>query len=243
MLTDSPRPLRVAVLSSYRAPGVRYLLEHPEHGEVWEIVTGVVTHAESELSVLGRQAGVPVVLHDIRAFYRRRQAVLRDRAVRWAYDRQTASLLAPARPDVVLLTGYLYLVTEPLLAAYPDRIVNVHDSDLLLRGPDGRPRYRGLHSTRDAIAAGEPETRLTAHLVTSEVDEGPILARSPGFRVPPLPAGAPGDEAWRHLKRVAWVQRERMMQEAWGPLLVQVLAQLREQRLAPDRAGVGIPGR
>jgi hypothetical protein len=132
--------------------------------------------------------------------------------------------------DLVVLCGYLHILTAPMLAAYPGRILNVHDADLTLTGPDGAPKYRGLHSTRDAILAGERETRTSVHLVTEEVDQGPVIARSAAYPVSPQAAvllsrlaREPGPEApdgpLHALKTIAWQQREWMMATCWGPLL------------------------
>lgn len=201
--------MRIALLCSRRAPGLEYLLDHGGGlGGACEIVVGLTSDAHSAALPIWRRAGVPVIVRDLAAFYARRGAHRSDLAVRREYDARTAELLRPFRIDMVVLSGYLHIVTEPLLAAYPGRILSVHDADLTLLGPDGRPRYPGLHATRDAIRAGETETRCSAHLVTADVDAGPVLARSAAFPV----------EGRHH-----YVQREWMMREAWGPLIVDAL--------------------
>jgi len=186
--------LRVALLCSRRAPGLEYLLER--RGRDFDLAVVVTTDPASEALPLLHRAGVPALVHDIRAFGT-------ARAVRSAFDTATRDLLAPYRPDVLVLSGYLHIITAPLLAAYPQRIINVHDGDL--------PKYRGLHATRDALRAGEMTTCCTVHLVTPEVDDGPILARSHPFPV----------EGRHH-----YVQRELMMRSAWGPLIEQALGHL-----------------
>jgi hypothetical protein len=105
-----------------------------------------------------------------------------------------------------------------MLSAHPGRIVNVHDSDLTVLGEDGRPRWRGLWSTRDAIADGARETRSTAHVVTEEVDTGPVIARSGPFPVHPLAGDALRWGAEDIVSAYAYAQREWMMRAAWGEL-------------------------
>ena len=180
--------LNVALLCSRRAPGLEYLLEHC--GRDLDLAAVVTTDPASDALPLLQSTGVPALVHDIREFGT-------ARAVRPAFDAATRDLLAPYRPDFLVLSGYLHVITAPLLAAYPQRIINVHDGDL--------PQYRGLHATRDAMRAGEPGTLCTVHVVTEEVDAGPVLARSDVF-----PVG----------ERHHYVQREWMMREAWGPLIV-----------------------
>jgi folate-dependent phosphoribosylglycinamide formyltransferase PurN len=208
--------LSVALLCSRRAPGLAYLLrENERRGETYEVVAGLTTDPESEALAALRGAHVPAIVHDIRAFYAARGAARTDLTVRRAYDERTLELLAPFAPDLLVLTGYLHIVTAPLLAAYPQRVINVHDADLTVLAPDGRPRYRGLHATRDALRAGERATRCTVHLVTADVDGGPPLARSM-----PFPVGG------RH----HYVQREWMMREAWGCLIEEALRVIRVNR-------------
>ena len=221
-----PGPLRVALLSSRRAPGLSHLLEgDPARGRLYELVAAVVSDSRSEVPAQLAKAAVPCAVHDLRDFCAMRGARLADPAVRRVYDAQTVRLLNRFRPQLVLLSGYLHLVTGPLLAAYPDRLVNLHDADLALPGRDGLPRYRGLRSTYDALAAGEPETRSTAHLVTADLDAGPLLVRSAAF-----PAHLPllGEvRNWQRpdiLKASAYAQREWMMRAAWGRLLSRVIA-------------------
>lgn len=183
--------LNVALLCSRRAPGLEYLLER--RGRDFDLAAVITTDPASEALPLLQRAGVPALVHDIYAFGT-------ARAVRPAFDAATRDLLAPYRPDVLILSGYLHIITAPLLAAYPQRIINVHDGDL--------PQYRGLHATRDAMRAGEPGTLCTVHVVTEEVDAGPVLARSDAFPV-----------NGRH----HYLQREWMMRDAWGPLIVRAI--------------------
>jgi folate-dependent phosphoribosylglycinamide formyltransferase PurN len=196
--------LRVAVLCTRRAPGLAWLLERdPDRGRVYELEGGVVTDPAGEALPLLRGAGVPTALHDIRAFYAARSARRSDLLVRRAFDQQTLGLLDPWQPDVLVLSGYLHIITAPLLDAFAGRIVNVHDGDV--------PAWPGLHATRDAMRAGAAATYCTAHLVTDEVDAGPVLARSRPFPV-----------AGRH----HYAQRDWMMRDAWGPLISTALGLL-----------------
>jgi phosphoribosylglycinamide formyltransferase-1 len=203
--------LRVAILSSYRAPGVESVLQHPERGRLFEIVCVIATHPDFAQSDLLSARGVPVISHPIRWV-----------AGRAEYDRITAQMLRHLHIDVVVLLGYLYILTEPMLSAFPERIVNIHDGDLTIRGRDGERRYVGLHSTLDAIRAGERSTRSSVHLVTEKVDGGPILMLSESYEVPGAAAEALTRGDVKALKRIAWRQRETMMR-GWGSLALRAL--------------------
>ena len=245
MLTRSVRrdpsqaPLRVAVLTSRRAPGLSWLLEHdPERGQLYDIVAGVASDPECEELPRWRATGTPALSHDLRAFCAERAGQRADLNLRREYDARTVSFLERFGPELVVLCGYLHIVTEPLLAAYPMAVINVHDADLAVVGPDGRPVFRGLHSTYDALAAGRPETRSTVHLVTAEVDHGPPLVRSWSFPTHPLVADARRWKAERMLKAYAYAQREWMMGSAWGPLLARTIRHfaLNQVRVLDGRA-------
>lgn len=150
---------------------------------------------------------------------------------RRSFDIKTAAMLVPYNVDAVVLLGYIYILTEPLLAAFPDRILNVHDADLALRNEDGGPRYPGLHATRDAIVAGERETRSSVHLVTPDLDGGPVLARSNPFPVAPFVRVAAARGEHDIVRAYAYAQREWMMRSTWGALAFEAL-----RRIAPRRA-------
>lgn len=233
---SATRPLRVAVLTSHRAPGIADLVA--EQGELFRLVCVVASEEDFSQARLD-EAGVPVVRNLIHRFYAWHRAPIADLAVRRAYDRRTCRLLAPFRPDVILMSSYLYIVTHPLLEAYPGRIVNVHGSDLARRGPDGLPLYPGLRAVRDAIRAGEMETRACSHRVTTELDAGPILRRSRPFPVPAVAAALRQAGADHAVNAYAYAHQEWMLATAWGPLLLDAIAQLAsEARAVPAAAGV-----
>jgi len=80
----------------------------------------------------------------------------------------------------VILAGYMRVVKEPLLSAFPNRIVNIHPSLL--------PAFKGLRAWEQALVAGVPETGCTVHFVNRDVDAGEIIAQQ---RVPVLTGDTP----------------------------------------------------
>ena len=214
---------RVAVLCSRRCPGLESLLASHHDGD-FELVLCVVSDGGLPDREPFAAAGVAVRDHAIRAFYGGRS--LSDLARRREYDERTVSLLAPYRPDFVLLSSYLYLLTEPMLEAFGGRIANVHGSDLLRKDAGGEPRYAGLRAVRDAIVAGETETRATAHVVTEKLDDGPILRRSRPFPVPAFVAELRRRGLSHAVHAYAFAHQEWMLATAWGPLLTESIARL-----------------
>ena len=84
-------------------------------------------------------------------------------------DATLLDALEGARPDLVVLAGYMRIVGPRVLAAYPGRILNTHPSLL--------PAYPGAHAVRDALAHGAKVTGATVHLVDATLDGGPIVAQ------------------------------------------------------------------
>jgi folate-dependent phosphoribosylglycinamide formyltransferase PurN len=154
------------------------------------------------------------------------------RAERPRFDAETARIFREEGADVIVCLGYLFLITEPLLDAYEGRIISIHDADLTLRDASGGPRYPGLHATLDAINAGEPETRSTAHIVTAQLDAGPILVRSKPFPVAPFVHEAVARGAQDIVRAYAYAQREWMMRSVWGRLAATALRSLAVEAVA-----------
>ena len=92
-------------------------------------------------------------------------------ATREERDLVMATWLEEHGVDLVVLAGYMHLLTKPFLDRFPDRIVNVHPSLL--------PAFPGAHAIEDALAAGVETTGVTVHLVDEGVDTGPILIQEP----------------------------------------------------------------
>lgn len=243
---NSQNSLRVVLFLSEMGTGLRYLLEeNPRRGLLYEFVGAITTARESESVPLLEAAGIPWVCHDIRRFYERQGSPLTDMELRKEFDARTLELITGYSPDIIALYGYRYILTDPVLRAYPRRIINVHHADLLVTDGDARPRYRGLRAVRDAVMAGDALTRSSVHLVTKEVDAGPILVRSQPFPVHRgLVEPARRWGATDILKAYAYAHGQWMIRETWGPLLDTALRLLAEGRVTLAGDGrVSIDGR
>lgn len=206
--------LNVAILCSKRAPGLDGVLHHPFRRSLYDIDCLITTEASFA------ECGVPAITHPIRSFYDSHGAPLSDLSVREFYDRFTTEMLRSLGIDVVVLLGYLYVVTDPLLHAFPDCVLNVHD---------GTEKYPGLHATRDAIVAGALETRSMVHVVTSELDRGPIIERSEAFPVAPFAYDAARAGETDIVRAYAYAHREWMMRSSWGDLVVRALERVADR--------------
>jgi phosphoribosylglycinamide formyltransferase 1 len=243
MLTTPHRPLRVAVLCSHRAPGLLYLLnQSPERGSAYEIVCCVTSEETFAEEVRVERRGIPTRAHPIARFYATHGGGNRaDLTVRRAYDRETLRIVEPYLPDLILLDGYLFLVTAPILERFRNRVVNLHFADLTLRTESGAPRFPGLRAVRTAIRAGARETRATVHLVDDMPDAGPPIIRSWPFAVSPLVDDLRSLAADDVMRAYAFAHEQWMMRTVSGPLIASALrlvasgaADLDEMAVAPD---------
>lgn len=215
--------LRVAILCSRRAPGIEGVLRHPHRGRLYDVACVITTEPDMPARPHIEDNGVPVLVHPIRRFHDECGTPLRNMETRRAYDALTVHVLEQLHVDMVIMLGYLYLATDVLIAPYADRIFNIHDSDLTLEDYEGQRRFVGLHSTRDAIVAGERETRSTLHLVTPRLDSGPVILRSDAFPVAPFATEAALEGHSDIVKAYAYAHREWMMRSSWGDLAVRAL--------------------
>lgn len=110
--------------------------------------------------VRAREAGVPTATFSLDCHESREER-----------DLVMATWLEEHGVELVVLAGYMHLLTEPFLRRFPERIVNVHPSLL--------PAFPGAHAIRDAMAAGADPTGVTVHYVDEGLDTGPVLAQEP----------------------------------------------------------------
>ncbi len=116
------------------------------------------------------------------ALWESRRASSRGPAPRSAlqFERDLDAALAAAQPDLIVLAGFMRILSEQFVAARAGRILNIHPSLL--------PHYRGLHTHRRVLEAGDEVHGASVHFVTAELDGGPLILQS---RV----AVRPGDDA------------------------------------------------
>ncbi len=100
----------------------------------------------------------------------------RDYSSREEYDQALANLIDSFQPDLVVLAGFMRILTPGFVNRYLGRLINIHPSLL--------PKYQGLHTDQRALEAGDSEHGATVHFVTPELDGGPPIIQG---AVPVLP--------------------------------------------------------
>jgi len=189
-------PLRVAILTSRGAPGVEALVDDHRLDVICEVVKVVDGSA------------------------RRPPRNLNNRRVS---DKELAGSIAEAGADFVLLAGYPWIITTPLLEAFPGRIIALHDGDLSLIDENGQRRYKGLHPVRRALIDGLGLTRSSAYVVTEKIGEGPLFLLSAPYRVPPAAVDAQRRGDLDLITAYAVVHRAWMVRDSWGTMLRRIV--------------------
>jgi len=155
-----PDKLRVVILISGRGSNMRTIAELAAKGELPIVVSAVVSDKADAAGLATAAAlGIPTRTLSPQAFA--------DRA---AYDTALAALVAEYQPELIVLAGFMRILTPNFIGPFADRILNIHPSLL--------PKYRGLHTHQRALDAGDDCHGVSVHFVTEELDGGPVIVQA-----------------------------------------------------------------
>lgn len=153
-------PLRIGVMASGNGSNFEALAHAVDAGTLMaEISMLVVNNPGCGAQQRAQRLGVPCTVLDHR--------VLKERE---RLDRTLVDCFRSAAVEVVVMAGWMRIVTPVLINGYSGRLVNIHPSLL--------PSFKGLDGIGQALAAGVKITGCSVHLVTAELDGGPILAQA-----------------------------------------------------------------
>ena len=185
-------PLRVAVLASGRGSNLQAIIDSIEANQVQAAIVAVISNKKDAVALeRARKHGLKDLFVDPKPFAGQPDS-------REAYDRALLAILQQHEVELVLLAGYMKIVTAVLVNAYANRMMNIHPSLL--------PSFPGLEVQKKAIEWGCKLAGCTVHFVTEGVDEGPIILQA---AVPVLDDDSPETLAARIL-----VQEHRLYPRA-----------------------------
>ena len=172
--------LPVIVLISGGGSNLQALIDGATAGKLPIKICAVISNAAGVFGLeRAEKAGIETRVLDHRDFP--------DREV---YDQALAGLIERFAPGLLVLAGFMRILTPAFVARFQGRILNIHPSLL--------PKYRGLHTHRRALDAGETIHGASVHFVTDELDGGPLVLQA---RVPVKPGDDPDQLAARVLEQ------------------------------------------
>jgi phosphoribosylglycinamide formyltransferase-1 len=157
---SAPRKLRLGVLASGSGSNLQAIIDRCADGSIDAEIVLVLSNVPGAGALArAEQAGIATAVIDHRTFTERVD-----------FDRAVVAALQAASVDLVVLAGFMRLITAPFIAAFPERIINIHPALL--------PAFPGLHVQKKALEAGARFSGCTVHVVDGGVDTGPIIIQA-----------------------------------------------------------------
>jgi phosphoribosylglycinamide formyltransferase 1 len=158
------KKVRIGVLASGRGSNLQAIIDAIEAGKLDAKIVLVLSNKKDAPALeRARKHGLTDVFLDPKPFAERPDS-------REAYDRAVLDVLHKHDVELVLLAGYMKIVTPVLVKAYENRMMNIHPSLL--------PSFPGLNVQKKALDHGVKLSGCTVHFVTEGVDEGPIIIQA-----------------------------------------------------------------
>jgi len=150
----------IVILISGRGSNMEAIVRALE-GERWpaRIAAVISNKADARGLAFAQAQGIPTAVVDNKAY-----------ASREAFDAALQQTIDGFQPHLVVLAGFMRILTVPFVEHYAGRMLNIHPSLL--------PQFPGLHTHRQALAAGVAEHGATVHFVTPELDHGPSVLQA-----------------------------------------------------------------
>ena len=160
-LSDSMKRLQIGILGSGKGSNCRAILERIQSGDLAAETRLVVSDVlDAPILDMAREFGVANAYLPPGRFRTRLEPEIEE---------QLVQMLRDAGVELVVLAGFMRVLHEPMLKAFPRRIINIHPSLL--------PKFPGLEAWKQALAAGEAVTGCTVHYVDERIDHGQIVAQ------------------------------------------------------------------
>jgi phosphoribosylglycinamide formyltransferase-1 len=196
-MTGTTAPLNVVVLVSGRGSNLKAIAAQADAGAL-PIRIGAVVSDRADAGALEWARVNQIAVAALAP---------KDYFDRDSYGRALGDVVASYTPQLVLLAGFMRILSDEFVLRFSGKMLNIHPSLL--------PRYPGLHTHRRALEAGDAEHGASVHFVTPELDGGPVVLQA---RVPVLPGDDEDTLAARVLRQehviypqvVAWFAQGRL---------------------------------
>lgn len=152
---------RIVVLISGSGSNLQAIIDRMDAGRIDGRIAAVISNRPDAFGLTrATRAGIDARVLEHKGF-----------PDRLAFDQALQTMIDSYRPDLVVLAGFMRILTPEFVRHYAGRLVNIHPSLL--------PKYKGLHTHQRALEAGDTEHGCTVHFVTEELDGGPLIVQAP----------------------------------------------------------------
>lgn len=157
---DAPERSRIVILISGSGSNMTAIADAVKAGDIDADIAAVICNRPDAAGIQkARDRDLETAILDHKQY-----------GSREAFDSAMMELIDRYHPDLVVLAGFMRILTPDFVAHYHGRMLNIHPSLL--------PKYQGLHTHQRALEAGETEHGVTVHFVTEELDGGPIAVQA-----------------------------------------------------------------
>lgn len=150
------KPYRIVILISGSGTNLQSIIDKKLPAEISAVISNVPNAMGLKRA---REAGIPEIVLDHREFESRVE-----------YDRALRTLIEDHQADLIVLAGFMRILSDEFVHHFYGKIVNIHPSLL--------PAYKGMHTHQRVMEAGEPLHGSSVHFVNTELDSGPVILQA-----------------------------------------------------------------
>jgi phosphoribosylglycinamide formyltransferase-1 len=159
-VTEQMAQKSIVVLVSGNGSNLQAIIDDISQHKINAKISAVIANQETAYGLTrAKNAGIPALFIDHKSF-----------ASREEYDAKMASCIDDFNPNLIVLAGFMRILTPSFVEHFQGRMLNIHPSLL--------PKYKGLHTHQRAIDAKDKEHGASVHFVTPELDGGPVVLQS-----------------------------------------------------------------
>lgn len=158
-MSSTAQPLPIVVLISGNGSNLQAIIDAIQAGLPARICAVISNRPQAYGLSRAREAGIPVEVIDHR-----------DYPSREAFDQALMARIDHYQPKLVVLAGFMRILTDEFVKHYSGRMINIHPSLL--------PRYQGLNTHQRVLDAGDDIHGVSVHFVTPELDSGPVILQA-----------------------------------------------------------------
>ncbi len=156
----TPSPIHLVVLISGNGSNLQAIIDEIKNNNLPARIVAVISNKADAYGLeRAKKAGIEQYILSHRDFEEREQ-----------YDQQLKTIIDEYQPDLIILAGFMRILSNKFVEYFSHKMMNIHPSLL--------PKYKGLNTHQRALDAGDKEHGCSVHFVTPELDDGPVVLQA-----------------------------------------------------------------